>query len=171
MSTSTHPRRAASESKQPVVIKRYRNRRLYNARSGQYATLQNIADLMKQGEELVVYDTDTGKNITRHVLIQVVLDQEKNGTHTLLPITLLRQIIGLYDSSIQMLVPLYLEMSIESLARERKKLRRMMIALFETSMVRPIEEQVIRNSEMLDGVFAMFTLFTANGGLETLEGK
>jgi len=164
MPTSMHLRRAEAESKQPVVIKRYRNRRLYNARSGQYATLQNIADLMKQDEEIVVYDTDTGKNITRHVLIQVVLNQEKNGTQTLLPIAFLRQLIGLYDSSIQMLV--YLEMSIESLARERKKLRQMMIALLDTGIVRPIEDQIIRNGEILDGVFAMFTLFASNGGLE-----
>ena len=171
MPPSTHPPHAAAESKQPIVIKRYRNRRLYNARSGQYATLQNIADLMKQGEEIVAYDTDTGKNITRHVLIQVVLDQEKNGTPTLLPTALLRQLIALYESSIRMLVPLYLEMSIESLVRGRKKLREMMIVVLETGIMRPIEDQVIRNSEMLDGVFAMFRLFASHAGLETLERK
>jgi polyhydroxyalkanoate synthesis repressor PhaR len=171
MPTWTHPPHAAAESKQPIVIKKYRNRRLYNARSGQYATLQNLADLVKQGEEIVVYDTDTGKNITRHVLIQIVLNQESNGQHTLLPITLLRQLIGLYDTSIQMMAPLYLEMSIESLARERKKLRQMMVALFETGIVRPVEEQVIRNSEMLDRVFANFALFASKGGLEPFKGK
>jgi polyhydroxyalkanoate synthesis repressor PhaR len=124
MSSPMHLEHTTIKSRQPFIIKKYRNRRLYNANLGAYVTLGALADLVKRGEEIIAYDINTGKNITRSVLAQILLEQESKEGPSLLPITFLRQLIRFYGSSIQMLVPYYLEITIESLVRERKTIRR-----------------------------------------------
>ena len=87
-------------------------------------TLEDLAGMVKNGEDFVVYDAKTGEDITRSVLTQIIFEQEnKGGQQNLLPITFLRQLIRFYGDSMQMLVPRYLEVSIESLTREQEKFR------------------------------------------------
>jgi polyhydroxyalkanoate synthesis repressor PhaR len=171
MSSSMHLDHPAAKSGQPVVIKKYRNRRLYNASIGAYVTLDTLAGLVKQGEEIIAYDLSTGADITRSVLAQIVLEQENKEGPSLLPIAFLRQLIRFYGSSVQMLVPCYLEISIESLARERKKVRRQMLELFDAGVFGPLEEQARCNIEMLEHIFSIFTLFASGRGGSVGEDK
>src|SRR5580704_8359071 len=90
--------------KPPVVVKKYANRRLYNTESSSYITLENLAEMVRQGRDFVVYDAKTGEDITRGVLTQIIVEQEGKGQN-LLPITFLRQIIGFYGDSLGGLVP------------------------------------------------------------------
>src|SRR6187399_2728758 len=108
----------------PVTIKKYANRRLYNTGTSTYVTLEDLATMVKNGEDFAVSDAKTGEDITRPVLIQIISEQEnKEGTQNLLPINFLRQLIRFYGDSMQMMVPRYLEVSIDSLTQQQSKFR------------------------------------------------
>jgi polyhydroxyalkanoate synthesis repressor PhaR len=144
---------------EPVTIKKYANRRLYNTGTSSYVTLEDLAKMVKAGEDFVVYDAKTGEDITRSVLAQIIFEQENKEGQNLLPINFLRQLIRFYGDSMQMLVPRYLETSIESLAREQQKFRDQMSQAFGVSSFGPLDEQVRRNMEMFQRAFSMFTPF------------
>ena len=110
----------AEDKKEPVTIKKYANRRLYNTGTSTYVTLEDLATMVKNGEDFIVYDAKTGEDITRSVLAQIIFEQENKEGQSLLPITFLRQLIRFYGDSMQMLVPRFLEASIESLSRAGK---------------------------------------------------
>src|SRR5262249_58567042 len=78
----------------------------------------------------------------------------------LLPITFLRQLIRFYGDSMQMLVPRYLEVSIESLTREQEKFRNQMAQAFGVGGFGSLEDQGRRNMEMVERTFALFAPFT-----------
>src|SRR5690348_216001 len=63
----------------PVVVKKYANRRLYNTESSSYITLDNLAEMVRQGRDFVVYDAKTGEDITRGVLTQIIVEEEGKG--------------------------------------------------------------------------------------------
>ncbi len=148
-----------AKSEEPVVIKKYANRRLYNTGTSTYVTLEDLAGMVKTGEDFIVYDAKTGEDITRSVLTQIIFEQENKGGQNLLPITFLRQLIRFYGDSMQMLVPRYLEVSIESLTREQEKFRQQMSHAFGAGPFAPLEDQVRRNMEMFERAFAMFMPF------------
>ena len=102
-----------AEEKEPITIKKYANRRLYNTGTSTYVTLEDLAAMVKNGEDFVVYDAKTGEDITRSVLAQIIFEQENKEGQSLLPIAFLRQLIRFYGDSMQMLVPRYLEQSID----------------------------------------------------------
>jgi polyhydroxyalkanoate synthesis repressor PhaR len=149
-----------AKSSEPITIKKYANRRLYNTGTSTYVTLEDLAAMVKKGEDFVVYDAKTGEDITRSVLTQIIFEQEnKEGGQNLLPITFLRQLIRFYGDSMQMLVPRYLEVSIDSLTREQEKLRNHMAQAFGVGGFGALEDQVRRNMEMFERAFAMFAPF------------
>jgi polyhydroxyalkanoate synthesis repressor PhaR len=149
----------------PITIKKYANRRLYNTGTSTYVTLEDLAALVKKGEDFLVYDAKTGEDITRSVLAQIIFEQENKQGQNLLPIAFLRQLIRFYGDSMQMLVPRYLEVSIESLTREQEKFRQQMAQAFGVGTFGPLEDQVRRNMEMFErGFAAMFAPFARRDG-------
>ena len=145
-----------AEEKEPVTIKKYANRRLYNTGTSTYVTLEDLAAMVKEGEDFVVYDAKTGEDITRSVLAQIIFEQENKEGQSLLPIAFLRQLIRFYGDSMQMLVPRYLEQSMQSLTSQQDKFREQMAQAFGVGGFGPLEEQVRRNMEMFEKTFAMF---------------
>jgi polyhydroxyalkanoate synthesis repressor PhaR len=109
--------------KKPTTIKKYANRRLYDTGTSTYVTLEDLATMVKRGEDFVVSDAKTGEDITRPVLTQIIFEQEGKDGQSLLPIAFLRQLIRFYGDSMQMLVPSYLEFSIDKFARDQQKFR------------------------------------------------
>ena len=150
-----------AKSAEPVTIKKYANRRLYNTGTSTYVTR----------EDFVVYDAKTGEEITRSVLAQIIFEQENKEGQNLLPIAFLRQLIRFYGDSMQMLVPRYLEVSIESLTREQEKFRQQMAQAFGVGTFGPLEDQVRRNMEMFERAFAMFAPFARREGQAAEEDK
>jgi polyhydroxyalkanoate synthesis repressor PhaR len=148
-----------AKPEEPIVIKKYANRRLYNTGTSTYVTLEDLAAMVKKGEDFVVYDAKTSEDITRSVLTQIIFEQENKAGQNLLPATFLRQLIRFYGDSMQMLVPRYLEVSIESLTREQEKFRQQMTQAFGAGPFAPLEEQVRRNMEMFERAFTMFAPF------------
>jgi len=153
-----------AKSEEPVIIKKYANRRLYNTGTSTYVTLEDLAAMVKAGEDFVVFDAKTGEDITRSVLTQIIFEQENKEGQNLLPITFLRQLIRFYGDSMQMLVPRYLEVSIDTLTREQGKFREQMAQAFGVSGFGPLEDMARRNMEMFERAFSMFAPFARREG-------
>ena len=148
-----------AKSDQPTTIKKYANRRLYNTGTSTYVTLEDLASMVKNGEDFLVYDAKTGDDITRSVLAQIIFEQENKAGQNLLPTTFLRQLIRFYGDSMQMVVPKYLEQSIDTLTREQEKFRKQMTDTFSGTPFAPLEEHVRRNMELFQQTFSMFKPF------------
>jgi polyhydroxyalkanoate synthesis repressor PhaR len=148
-----------AEEKEPITIKKYANRRLYNTGTSTYVTLEDLATMLKAGENFVVFDAKTSEDITRSVLAQIIFEQENKEGQSLLPIAFLRQLIRFYGNSMQMLVPSFLEQSMESLSSQQGKFRDQITQAFGAGGFGTMEDQVRRNMEMFQKTFSMFAPF------------
>jgi polyhydroxyalkanoate synthesis repressor PhaR len=160
-----------SESKSgagdPVIIKKYANRRLYNTRTSSYVTLDHLAGMVRDGVDFEVRDARTGDDITRSVLTQIIFEEEGKGQH-LLPIRFLRQLIGFYGDSMQVFLPRYLEMSMESFSRNQAQMRDKMTETFGGgAALKNFENLTRQNVAMFENAMRMFSPF---GEKETSAG-
>jgi polyhydroxyalkanoate synthesis repressor PhaR len=160
-----------AKSDQPTTIKKYANRRLYNTGTSTYVTLEDLAAMVKEGEDFLVYDAKTGDDITRSVLAQIIFEQENKAGQNLLPTTFLRQLIRFYGDSMQMVVPKYLEQSIDTLTREQEKFRKQLTNTFSGTPFAPLEEHVRRNMELFQQTFSMFKPFAPTRGGTPTDGE
>src|SRR6202158_4112362 len=158
-----------AKTDQPTTIKKYANRRLYNTGTSTYVTLEDLATMVKAGDDFLVHDAKTGEDITRQVLAQIIFEQENKEGQSLMPIAFLRQLIRFYGDSMQMLVPRYLEVSIDSLTREQEKFREQIAQAFGGSPFGALEDQVRRNMQMFEKTFSMFTPFARREGQAAAE--
>jgi polyhydroxyalkanoate synthesis repressor PhaR len=147
--------------KQPTVIKKYANRRLYHTGTSTYVTLEDLARMVRAGEDFQVFDAKSGEDITRSVLTQIIFEQENKEGQNLLPVTVLRQLIRFYGDSLQALVPSYLEFSMENLTRDQQKLRDQMAQTFGPKAFHAMEEQVRANMTFFTEAMRMFSPFAA----------
>lgn len=151
----------------PVVVKKYANRRLYNTEASSYVTLEDLAGMVRQGRDFVVYDAKTGEDITRSVLTQIIVEEENKGRN-LLPESFLRQLIGFYGDSLQSLVPRYLEMAMAGFARQQEQMRRSMEQAMGGFMpFQPpfgLEEIGKQNMAMMERALSLFAPFRPQEG-------
>lgn len=156
-----------SQTAEPIVIKKYANRRLYNTDTSSYVTLDDLCALVKKGAEFIVYDAKSGEELTRQILTQIIFEQESQGEH-LLPINFLRSLIGFYDNSLKPFVPHYLESSMQTFQKNQEKMQEAMgiSAMGESfnQVAAQLEEIGKQNMDMLSKAFAMFTPFTPEQG-------
>ena len=149
--------------KLPITIKKYANRRLYNTATSSYVTLDNLATMVKEGSDFVVYDAKSGEDITRKVLTHIIVEEENKGQN-LLPIDFLRHLISFYGDSLQSVVPNYLDYSMKAFAKSKEQMRDYM----EDSMggLNPFgqfEEIGKQNVAMFEEAMKMFTPFIPGG--------
>ncbi len=166
------------QTKKPVTIKKYANRRLYNTETSTYVTLDDLAEMVRAERDFVVFDAKTGEDLTHSVLTQIILEQEGRGQN-LLPVKFLRQLIRFYGDSMGRLVPSYLDMSIETLAREQERFRKQMTdtwgaaggatspfgavpfggAPFGASALEAMQEQTRHNMALFEKAMSMWSPF------------
>jgi len=155
---STPPSQSPPPAPQPVVVKKYANRRLYNTETSSYITLDNLADMIRAGRDFVVYDAKSGEDITRGVLTQIIVEEESKGS-SMLPTAFLRQLIGFYGGSLQGVVPRYLEHAMASFARQQQQIRQMMQQTLSPFLPAGVEEMGRQQMAMFERAFAMFNPF------------
>jgi polyhydroxyalkanoate synthesis repressor PhaR len=158
---------------EPVVIKKYANRRLYNTGTSTYVTLEDLAEMVKKGEDFTVQDAKTGEDITHPVLTQIIFELENKDGQNMLPIPFLRQLIAFYGDQMQMIVPSFLEQSMIAFSKEQERFREQMNSAMGKSSpievmklsapMKAIEEQTRRNIELFQNAMRMFTPFPAGG--------
>lgn len=145
----------------PVTIKKYANRRLYNTATSSYVTLDHLSQMVKSGEDFVVFDAKTGEDITRSVLTQIIFEEEGKGQN-LLPIRFLRQLIRFYGDQLQAVVPNYLDLSMESFARNQEQVRNMVTeAIAGKNPFRSFEELARQNISLFERAARAFSPFGA----------
>lgn len=141
--------RRKSEAGEPVTIKKYANRRLYNTETSSYITLDNLATMVREGRDFTVQDAKSGDDITHSVLTQIIVESESRG-QTMLPAGFLRQIISLYGDAMQPSVPHYLEAAMGAFRSNQGQFRLMMDKALEASPFGGIAKQQL---SMLEGAF------------------
>jgi polyhydroxyalkanoate synthesis repressor PhaR len=120
--------------------------------------------MVKEGVEFEVRDARTGEDITRQVLAQIIFEEENKGQH-LLPIQFLRQLIRFYGDSLQAFVPSYLELSMESFAKNQQEIREKFAeALGGKFGFKDFEKMTRQNLEMFERAMRMFAPFGSMGG-------
>ena len=126
-------------------------------------TLDDLARMVQAGIEFTVHDAKTGEDITRAVLTQIIVEQEAKGNN-LLPTGFLRQLIGFYGDNLQGLVPQYLDMTMQSFARNQEQMRSYLENAFGGIYPFSSFEEVGRkNMAMFEQAMSMMTPFNVNG--------
>lgn len=157
---------------QPVVVKKYANRRLYNTESSSYVTLEDLANMVRQGRDFIVFDAKSGEDITRSVLTQIIVEEESKG-RSLLPESFLRQLIGFYGDSLQSVLPRYLEFAMAGFARQQEQMRRSVEQAMGGFMpfggIPGLEEVGKQNMAMLERAMSLFAPFRPPEAPQTVE--
>ena len=106
----------------PRIIKKYPNRRLYDTEISSYITVEDVRQLILDGEEFEVRDAKTGDDLTRQVLLQIIAEHEQAGD-PMLTTPMLSQIIRLYGDSMQGFMGNYLERSMQLFVDQQAQFR------------------------------------------------
>ncbi|MEO1264554.1 MAG: polyhydroxyalkanoate synthesis repressor PhaR [Pseudomonadota bacterium] len=148
-----------ADGNQPVVVKKYANRRLYNTETSTYVTLDDLAQMVRSDRDFVVYDAKSGDDLTHSVLTQIIVEQESRSTGpNLLPTPFLRQLIRFYDDiGLSPMVPNYLQMSMEALAKEQERFRSSFTAPWGPATMEAYTAQVRKNLAMFEQAMRMWT--------------
>jgi polyhydroxyalkanoate synthesis repressor PhaR len=155
---------------EPTVIKKYANRRLYNTGTSTYVTLEDLAKMVKDGEDFTVQDAKSGEDLTHAVLTQIIFEQEGKTGQAMLPISVLRQLISFYGDQMQMVLPSYLEHSMALFSKEQERIREQMTSMVGKTPIdimasgqQMLEEQTRRNMEMFQNAMQMFSPIHGRG--------
>lgn len=142
-----------------IVIKKYANRRLYNTAKSSYVTLENLSQMVRDGEDFVVQDAKSGEDITRSVLAQIIFEAESKGNN-MLPTNFLRQLIALYGDSLQGVVPGYLDASMETFTKNQETMRAQISSAFGANpAIANLESLARTNMEWFENAMRMFSPF------------
>ncbi|MCH2241618.1 MAG: polyhydroxyalkanoate synthesis repressor PhaR [Aquabacterium sp.] len=105
----------------PRVLKKYPNRRLYDSRSSSYITLADVKQMVLSGEDFVVVDAKTGEDLSRSILLQIILEEESEG-EPMFSTRMLENIIRFYGHTMQGLMGNYLEKNLLTFIELQKRL-------------------------------------------------
>jgi polyhydroxyalkanoate synthesis repressor PhaR len=151
-----------AQTPNPVIVKKYANRRLYNTESSSYITLDNLAEMVRENRDFVVFDAKSGEDITRSVLTQIIVEEEGKGK-AMLPTNFLRQLIGFYGDNMQSVVPRYLEQAMSSFAKQQETMRAAMQKTAGAFLPPGMEDVGRKNMAMMERAMTLFTPFYKEG--------
>ena len=110
-----------AEDAQPLLIKRYASRRLYNTETSDYVTLDDISGFIRDGRQVQIVDLKSGDDLTRQYLLQIIAEHESRGENVL-PVDVLTDLVRSYTTQAQSVVPQFLAMSFEMLREGQSKM-------------------------------------------------
>lgn len=149
---------------EPITIKKYANRRLYNTALSQYITLDDLAAMVRSGQDFVVQDAKSGADLTRAVLTQIIFEQESRE-NPMLPVSFLRRLIRMYGDAVQGAVPGYLEASMAAFEQNQEAFRRQIERSFGSAPgFQQLDAMVRANMEIMRQAAEMFAPFTPGAG-------
>jgi len=121
------------ETKDTVVLKKYASRRLYNPEDSTYVTLAQVADLIRGGQDIQVFDAKTKEDVTAFILTQILLEEARNKS-TLLPAPLLHLIIRSGGKELQEFFDKHLQQAINTYLQYKKAFDEQFSVWINTSM-------------------------------------
>ena len=129
------------------IIKKYPNRRLYDTEISSYITIEDVRQLIVDGEEFEVRDAKSGEDLTRSVLLQIIAEHESDG-EPVLSTQLLSQIIRFYGDSMQGFMGSYLERSMQIFLDQQQQFRQQMGGMLGQTPWALMNQLTERNMEM-----------------------
>jgi len=129
------------------IIKKYPNRRLYDTEISSYITLEDVRQLIVEGEEFEVRDAKTGDDLTRTVLLQIIAEHEEHG-QPILSTQLLSQIIRFYGDSLQGFMGNYLERSMQMFLEQQGQFRTQLSSLLGQTPWSMLNQLTERNMDI-----------------------
>ena len=133
---------------QERLIKKYANRRLYDASQSRHITLDDIRGLIVKGEKVKIVEDKTGADITRHILLQVIAEQEQFG-RPILSTTVLESIIRFYGNSMQGFLASFLEKSVETFLHQQDNLQQQISKIVSSTPIATMADLTRSNLEAL----------------------
>jgi polyhydroxyalkanoate synthesis repressor PhaR len=118
------------------VIKKYPNRRLYDTETSAYITLVDVKGLVMEGARFVVQDAKTGADLTRSILLQIILEEEAGGM-PMLSTAMLEQLIRFYGNAMQGMMGSYLEKTVQAFIEIQGKLTEQSRGLYDSRSFSP----------------------------------
>jgi polyhydroxyalkanoate synthesis repressor PhaR len=169
-----------------TIIKKYANRRLYHTDISQYITLDDVADMVRKGEDLKVVDARTGQDLTGTILTQIIVEQEAKGEN-LLPIKFLREVIRTYHNNLRPILPHYLDHAMDTLLNNQEQVGKYMteqiadaqknIGILPVQAVKKfnegVEEVARQNVQMFETamkIFSPFVPMSSNDKRQKIDG-
>lgn len=134
------------------IIKKYPNRRLYDTEKSSYITLAAVYQLIREGQDFKVVDAESGEDITRSILIQIIIEQE-NGNNPIFTTEMLTKFIGFYDDAAKNLFGEFLEKNLQIFTEHQK---RYMAGMMDNPMSRVMQDMTERNLEFWKGMQQRF---------------
>ena len=141
----------AAEADSPRVIKKYPNRRLYDTQHSSYITLTQVRELVMAHTPFVVRDAKTGEDLTRSILLQIILEEEANGT-PMFTAAVLANIIRFYGHTMQGMMGGYLEKNMQALMDMQAPLVQ---GTMGNNLFQQMQEQMQKQTEQLLGTFGL----------------
>ena len=146
------------------LIKKYPNRRLYDTEESRYITLADVQRLMRGGTDIKVIDSQSGEDITRGILIQIITEQEAGG-NPLFTTDMLTRFIRFYDESVQDAFSSFLDQTLKLYSEQQAQMQAQLDELMSGSVVDTWTELAERNMnlwrEMQDSFFRTSALASA----------
>jgi len=120
----------------PRILKKYPNRRLYDTRLSSYITLADVKKMVLEGTDFEVRDAKTGDELTRAILLQIILEEESGGV-PMFSTQMLSQIIRFYGHAMQGFMGTYLEKNIQAFTEMQKRLAEQAKGLLDPKAMSP----------------------------------
>ena len=147
------------------ILRKYTNRRLYDTSRSCYVTLEDVKQLVLNGETFQVQDSKTGQDLTRNILLQIIAEQEADGGGTLLTNQVLQQLIRFYGDSMQGMMSQYLEQSIGAFLEHQDRIRDQMKTMMGAA------NPLTMMNNLADKNMALWNMFTPGTKTEETNNK
>lgn len=136
---------------EPLLIKRYASRRLYNTETSDYVTLEDIALFIREGREVKIVDLKSGDDLTRQYLLQIIAEHESRGENVL-PLDVLTDLVRSYTTQANSVVPQFLAMSFEMLRDGQSKMVENMTSMNPMSQMPGFEAMQAQQKAFMDAI-------------------
>ena len=130
---------------EPLIIKRYASRRLYNTETSAYVTLDEIAAVIRDGRDVQILDLKTGDDLTRQYLLQIIAEHESRGDNILSP-DLLNDMVRSYATQATTMIPDFLAASFEMMRKSQEEVMKN-IGATDSAAVKPVMDAIRAQQE------------------------
>lgn len=137
------------------IIKKYPNRRLYDTEESKYITLEDIKNLVLDNKEFIVKDVKSEEDLTRTILLQIIIEQEDDG-EPLFTSQTLAHIIRFYGDSVQSVAGDYLQKSVTLFVSQQKQMKKQLQSAVSTNPMATVTELTEKNMDMWKKMQATF---------------
>jgi polyhydroxyalkanoate synthesis repressor PhaR len=150
------------------IIKKYPNRRLYDTEKSSYITLHEVLEIIRSGQEFKVVDAVSGDDISRSILVQIIIEQE-NGESPIFTTDMLTRFIRFYDDAAQNLFGEFLERNMQIFSEQQSRFQKQMVeGMINSPATRMIQDAAERNLSLWQDMQQRF-FDLATAGIRTAD--